>query len=1038
MFDTGANNVTLATTFGDSGTGGLTKLGSGTLTLNNYVAYTGSTIVQNGNLTIGPSGNISSTTNIVLFPGTTLDASAVAGVFPYYGGLSGAGTIRGNISDQGSGTTGAGYAATGTAGTLTVSGNLTLSGSDSLSFGLTNVDVPGGGTNDLIAVSGTLTLSGTIPVNVTLTAGSPGLGTYILFTYGSLSGSVSSLVPPLGFSIVNDPVGKTIGLLVTHVPQAITWHGDGSANTWDTDTTANWLQSGSPVDFFTGDFVTFDDTGSDNPAINLSGSVLPGTTTVNATQNYDFAGTGAIANGKLIKTGTGTLYLENNNTYTGTTVISNGVLQVGGPTDGGASGTLGTGAVTNYGALAFYLAQNYTVSTNIYGTGAITNLGYAGTVTLSGHVNGGIVNMNGAGAVMTLSGSNSYTGPTLVSAGVLQAANAFAMGTNSASVSNGAQLYITANVNVSNKLFLAGSGPSANGALRKGGGGVTTVFGAVVLNGDSQIQIDGGATLYLTNTGGIVGTNGATSTNLTLGADGGGAGTIVGPLSLGVGSLTVQDAGTWYLATSNNYTGLTTINGGTLEIKSTNALGPVSVYTPNFVTLGGGILGVTNNVAFTDGLRGFTAQGTGGGFDVGTGATLIISNQITGSGTITKYDSGTLVLSGSNSFGGTLNVDEGVNASNDGLLLIANPFAITNVIGPIALRNTLGGSSTLAFNGSNGNIIVTQDITVNGRSPNIPDILNQAGTNTLAGNLTNGGGGGRYIVESDTGLLNLGSATTFISFSTADSQTLTFQGAGGISVVGPIADDPNAGALVNITSSGPGTLTLAALNTYSGTTAVTGGSVMVMGAIAAGTNAQLVTVSGGSLGGTGIINASVSVSAGGTLAPGAPLGVLTINSNLTLAGNTFVQINKSTGARSQVAGLTAVSYGGTLTVTNVSGTLAVGDHFQIFPAMASPGGNFASISGGPPGVTFTFSPTTGVLTVASTVSLTPPTIVFSAGGGNLQFSWPSDHLGWTLQTNSINIAVTADWFAFPGSTSVTNETIPVSTNGDVYYRLYHP
>jgi hypothetical protein len=36
------------------------------------------------------------------------------------------------------------------------------------------------------------------------------------------------------------------------------------------------------------------------------------------------------------------------------------------------------------------------------------------------------------------------------------------------------------------------------------------------------------------------------------------------------------------------------------------------------------------------------------------------------------------------------------------------------------------------------------------------------------------------------------------------------------------------------------------------------------------------------------------------------------------------------------------------------------------------------------------------------------------------------------------MAATADWFAFPGSTSVTNESIPTSTNGDVYYRLYHP
>jgi autotransporter-associated beta strand protein len=1038
-FDTGTNKVTLGSGFGDGGIGGLTKLGAGTLTLNAIDYYSGSTIISNGTLALGSVSLLVGTTNIVVLPGSVFDVSAIAGNFAYNGSLSGAGRINGNITDQTSGVTGAGFLATGTAGTLTVNGNMTLVGNDSLTFGLTNLTAVGGGTNDLIAVSGALNIQGPVTVNVNLVAGAPGLGTYILFTYGSFSGNVANIIPPLGFAVVNNTAGKTISLSVTHVPQAITWAGDGINNTWDTATTANWREAGSPVDFNIGDNVTFDNTGSDSPAINISAGVSPGSLTVNASESYDFAGVGEITTGKLTKAGAGTLMLENANTYAGPTVISNGVLQIGGPVNGGATGTLGASPVTNFGALVFALAQNYTVPANIYGTGAISNIGSGGTITLSGRVSGGVLSQASAAAGMILSSSNTYTGPTLVSAGVLQAANALALSTNTASVSNGAQLYITANVNVTNKLFLSGTGPSASGALRKGGNGITTLYGVVALNADSQIQVDGGSTLYLTNTAGVTGsTNNTTSTNLILGAAANGAGTIVGPLNLGVGSLTVQGAGAWTIAPTNTYTGLTAINGGTLIITSTNALGPVSTFTPNYVTLGGGILEVTNNVAFTDGLRGFTAQGTAGGFDVASGATLTISNQITGSGTLSKSDAGTLVLAGSNSFAGTLDVDSANNVNNDGVLLVAHPFAITNVVSPIALRNTLGGVSTLAFSGSNGNIIVTQNITVSGRSPNVADILNVGGTNTLAGNLINGGTGGRYIVESDAGLLSLGSPATSVSFTTADPQTLTLRGSGAMIVLGVISDSTNAaGALTGIEKDGTGPLTLAALNTYSGATAITGGAVTVTGAIAQGTNAQTVTVSGGSLGGTGIINASVNVTAAGTLSPGAPDGILTINSNLTLAGNTFVQINKTTGARSQVAGLSGVTYGGTLTVTNVSGTLAPGDHFQIFPAIASASGSFASISG-PDGVTFTFNPSTGVLTVASVVSVTPPNITFSASAGHLQFSWPSDHLGWTLQTNSINVAVPADWFAYPGSTTITNVSIPVSTNGDVYFRLYHP
>jgi autotransporter-associated beta strand protein len=1028
-FDTGANNVTFADGIGDGGPGEFTKLGTGTLTLDSSVYYTGGTAINSGVLALGSSGSISSTTNITILSGVTFNVSAVNGGagLALNQNLSGTGTVIGNISDSPGITIASGTTA---AGTLTVNGNLSLNGSGNLSYALADVTAAGGGTNDLIDVTGNLDIAGPTTLNVNLLNGAPGLGTYTLFTYGTFSGSIANLTAPLGFSVVNNTSAKTIGLLVTHVPQTLIWAGDGTANIWDTDNTANWLDSGSPADFFTGDSVTFTDTGSDNPPINIDVSVTPASVTVNAAQSYDFAGTGAIITGKLIKTNSGTLFLENNNSYAGPTVISGGTLQVGGPTEGNATGSLGTGIVTNNALLVFDLSGDYAMTTNIYGTGSISNLS-SGEITLSGNISGsGSVTMAGSGDLF-VSGSNSYTGQTIVSSGVLHPENASALGSGAAltSVSNGAQLYIDANVNITNRpLSLAGTGPASNGALRKGGAGVTYFGGLISLSADTQFQVDGNSTLYLTNPAGIT----ASGMSVIVGADAGGAGTFTGPLNLGTGSLTSQDAGTWTIAPVNTYTGGTFLNGGTLDIAAASALGPISTFNPAYVTFDGGTLGVTTNVTFSDGLRGFTFSGAGT-FDVAAGATLTISNQITGSGTLTKMDAGTLVLSGSNSFNGTLDVDTANNVNNDGTVIVTSSGAIANVLSPIAIQNNLGGASTFELDGTNGDIVVTQDFTLSGRSPAIPAILNAAGTNTMAGNLTSGGSGGRYTIESESGLLTLGSSGTLLTFNTTDPQTYTFEGSGSILVLGVIADGTNGSDdITSIEKDGTGGMTLGAINTYSGSTLVTGGDLNVNGTIGSGA----VTVSGGTLSGTGIIGGPVNVEAAGTFAPGAPLGTLTLNNTLALAGNTSIAVNSS-GASSKVVGLTSVAYGGTLDVTNVSGTLAAGATFQIFTAAAFTG-NFSSISS-TPGLSWSFSPTSGILSLVSTIPTTPTNMTFSVSGGNLTLSWPQSYTGWLLQAQTNAAGIGTNWVTVTGSTATNSVVIPIGqTNPAVFFRMEEP
>jgi autotransporter-associated beta strand protein len=143
---------------------------------------------------------------------------------------------------------------------------------------------------------------------------------------------------------------------------------------------------------------------------------------------------------------------------------------------------------------------------------------------------------------------------------------------------------------------------------------------------------------------------------------------------------------------------------------------------------------------------------------------------------------------------------------------------------------------------------------------------------------------------------------------------------------------------------GPGTLILNGTNSFSGALNVDTGTLLVNGSL----GATRVKVSGGTLGGNGIINGPVTVQPGGRLAPGNPIGVLTISNSLTLGGTTFIELNKSAATNDVVRGISTITYGGTLTVTNLGGTLAAGDSFKLFSA-GSYSGAFAGLSPAAPG-----------------------------------------------------------------------------------------
>ncbi|MFO1513126.1 MAG: autotransporter-associated beta strand repeat-containing protein [Verrucomicrobiota bacterium] len=225
-----------------------------------------------------------------------------------------------------------------------------------------------------------------------------------------------------------------------------------------------------------------------------------------------------------------------------------------------------------------------------------------------------------------------------------------------------------------------------------------------------------------------------------------------------------------------------------------------------------------------------------------------------------------------------------------------------------------------------------------------------------------------------------------------------------------------------MTKQGTGALYLNGANTYLGTT----------------------LVSAGTLGGNGTIAGPVTIAAGATLSPGASIGVLTLNSTLSLSGTstTIMELSKNAGTNDSLV-IPAITYAGTLVLRTLDATiLSPGDTFKLFTATTY-GGSFNVVSQ-TPGQTVTWD--TSKLTVDGTVKVltataTPATISTSVSGGNLNLTWPANQLGYRLevQTNPLSVGLGSNWITVPGSTAVTSVSVPISTTTPTaFYRLVFP
>ena len=649
-------------------------------------------------------------------------------------------TVFNVIADQ-AGSGGAGsysLVKTGT-GTLTLSGANTYSGGTTVSGGLVNF----GSSNNLGI--GTITLDGgglqwatDTSTDLSNRLGAVGAGGATFDTNGnnvtlssSFAGSTGGIVKTgtgtLTLNAVTQFAGATIndGTLAVAADNNLGAAGSGLTFGGGTLRFNSGFSSGRAITLNAGGG-TFDTNGN---TATLTGSI---------------SGTGG-----LTKTGAGVLTLSGASDYSGSTFVGGGTLRAGAANVFSANSEsliAGTLDLNNFGQSIGALEGNGSV---ILGSATLTTR-VDTSATFGGALSGlgGGLTKTGAGT-MTLTGINTYTGATTINAGTLALAGG-AIANSSVTVASGATFDMTGNIGVTSIQTLAGDGTVQLGGALVVSNASTEFFGAINGGGRLEIgggtltlsgvngytnttRIDDGATLALSGNGSIASAASVTllgsgtfdisqvnsgasinalvdtgnarinlgSKTLTITSDSTFAGVIQdGGLGGGTGgALAITGGATQFLSGANTYTGATTI-GANSTLRLNNA---GSIATSSGVNLAGAgaafsISAGTGNKTIQDlsGVAGSSVLLGNNTLSVGSANSTTFAGVIDGAGGVgglVKQGSGTLALSGTNTYTGGTTIGANGTLSLSGAGSIATSSGV-NLAGALATFDISAAAAT--------------------------------------------------------------------------------------------------------------------------------------------------------------------------------------------------------------------------------------------------------------------------------------------------------------------------------------------------------
>jgi fibronectin-binding autotransporter adhesin len=896
--DNNGNNVTVSGSIG--GAGNLTKIGSGTLTLNSASSYSGNSTIDDGMVKLGVAGAIPGG---VGFGNVTINTNGVLdlnGTSPTFNGLNGAGTVDSTV---------------GGVMTLTLGengANSTFTGPIKNSAGSVALVKNGAGTTTL---AGSNTYSGTTTINAgTLQIGNGG-ATGKLGAGAVVNNAVLQFNLTGSNAVANAISGPgQVNLANANLNLFLTGANSFSGNVvvngghlWVTNSAS--LGIGPKTVIVTGGGV------STLTTLHLAGNV-----TIDSSIGYQLSYSGGVVMNE-----------SGNNTLQG---------DIGLPFGGGAAYIVSKSGLLNLAGTISAINGGRTLQLGGAGNGVVS-----GSITDAG-VGGAIGSVQKLDAgTWTLSGFNSYAAATAVNAGTLLVDGSNS-GAGTVTVATNATFGGIGSIS-SPVVWQAGS--TGYFTVTPSGSANTTPFtvvGNVTLNTNSlTVHIAGatplppGAYVLLNNLGGINSGSFATAPTFT------GAGIASGSIAFVTTSdtavtLIVANNSIWTSNANGNWTtganwnsapnfpnaagqyatfgvssSLRTVNldvsqtiGG---IFFTNNNSFVISHPANVLTLdnsgNGAAINVTGGTANAIATRVTLNDNTAA--NVGAGTALALSGSVSGFGSLNLAGSGVLSLSGSNTFSGNASVSGGTlvlgstNAIGTGSLTISGGLLDSSTPNLVNANNNFQnwnasfgfvGSQNLNLGSGDVNLAANPTITVSNNTLTVGGMLSGSGGLTKAGSGTlallgaNGGtlfgnltiNDGTVAVGADSALgggnLVFNSATAAIQSADANARTLAnnvtasfggiYRGPGDLNFIGIIASGnfPKTFAISNALTTfsgpftdggspngpnskdGPGTLILSADNS-----ALTKAMIVNAGTLALGSSTALgsglLTLNGGGL-----------------------------------------------------------------------------------------------------------------------------------------------------------------------------------------------